>query len=147
MTTNRHPDLSLVMPCFNEEDSVGYTVRRLLTAFESAGYELELVAVDNGSSDKTGEIIKAIAIQDSAVVYHRLEVNEGYGGGVLSGIPLCTAPWIGIVAADGQVDAEDTVQLYEAIIHSKGQVLGKVRRRFRMDGLKRKIVSVFYNLF
>jgi hypothetical protein len=52
-----------------------------------------------------------------------------------------------MVAADGQVDAEDVIRLYEAVIASDGNVLGKVRRRFRMDGFLRKIVSVSYNLY
>jgi glycosyltransferase involved in cell wall biosynthesis len=140
------PDLSLVMPCYNEDQVVGYTIPRLLGAFEKAGYLLELIAVDNGSSDRTGEIIQALATQHRSIVTARIDRNEGYGHGVLSGIPLSTAPWVGIIPADGQVDAEDVVRLYEAVVVTNGQVLGKVRRRFRMDGLRRKIVSVLYNL-
>lgn len=140
------PDLSLVMPCYNEEEVLGYTIPRLLGAFEKADHFLELIAVDNGSSDCTGEIIQALATQHRSIVPARVDRNEGYGHGVLSGIPLCTAPWVGIIPADGQVDAEDVVRLYEAVVVTNGQVLGKVRRRFRMDGLRRKIVSVLYNL-
>src|SRR5688572_8528518 len=101
------PHLSLVMPCYNEEEVLGYSMKRLLDAFDRAGYRLQLVAVDNGSSDRTGEIIREFAGQRPEVVYHRVEVNQGYGNGILQGIPLCTAPWIGISTADGQVDAED----------------------------------------
>jgi glycosyltransferase involved in cell wall biosynthesis len=135
------------MPCYNEEEIIGYTIPQLVAAFEKAGHCLELIAVDNGSSDRTGEIIKALAAKNPSVVYHRVEKNEGYGNGVLSGIPLCTAPWIGIIPADGQVDAEDVVRLYESVAATNGKVLGKVRRRFRMDGPLRKVVSIAYNLF
>jgi len=45
----RLPDLSLVIPCYNEESNVGYTIPRLLQAFERAGRQLEVIAVDNGS--------------------------------------------------------------------------------------------------
>jgi len=141
------PEISFVVPCYNEEAIVGYTVTRLLNAFHRAGYRLELVVVDNGSSDRTGEIIKDLASKNSSVVHLRVEKNEGYGHGVLSGIALCTAPWIGIIPADGQVDAEDVVRLYEAVVASNGHVLAKVRRRFRMDGTWRKVVSAGYNLF
>lgn len=55
------PDLSMVIPCYNEEDTVAYTVHRLLGAFERAGYRLELVTVDNGSSDGTGTILRELA--------------------------------------------------------------------------------------
>lgn len=141
------PHLSLVIPCYNEEEIVGYTLHRLWIAFERAGYSLEIIAVDNGSQDRTGEIIKEFANENPGVVLHRVDKNQGYGFGILSGIPLCTAPWIGMIPADGQVDAEDVVHLYEAVMTTDGNVLGKVRRRFRMDGIYRKIVSTSYNAF
>ena len=136
------------MPCYNEREVVGYTIRRLVTAFDDAGYQVEIVAVDNGSSDGTGDILAELATtHPGKVVTHRVERNQGYGNGIIEGIPLSTAPWIGIIPADGQVDAEDVVRLFDALTASTGQVLGKVRRRFRMDGLSRKITSVVYNLF
>jgi glycosyltransferase involved in cell wall biosynthesis len=142
---DRQPDLSIVMPAYNEEEIVAYTVRRLVQAFEKAGHDLQLVVVDNGSRDRTSEIIHELAAEMPAVVPHRVAVNEGYGYGVTSGFPLCTARWIGWIPADGQVDAEDVVRLYEAIAATDGRCLAKVRRRFRMDGLLRKIVSISYN--
>ena len=131
-------DISFVMPCFNEERVVIYTITRLLAAFRNAGHRLELVAVDNGSLDNTGALICDLAGKHSGIRPLRVETNEGYGNGVLAGLPLCTAPWIGIIPADGQVDAEDVVRLYEAILVSGGTAVAKVRRRFRMDGLFRK---------
>jgi dolichol-phosphate mannosyltransferase len=141
------PDVSFIVPCYNEEAIIEYTIPRLLKAFARAGYQLELVAVDNGSADRTGEIIKGMAAKNPAVVHHRVEVNEGYGKGVLEALPICTAPWVGIIPADGQVDAEDVVRLYEAVVTTDANVLGKVRRRFRMDGPQRAIVSIIYNFF
>jgi glycosyltransferase involved in cell wall biosynthesis len=143
--TTTRPDLSFVMPCFNEEEVIGYTIPQFVSAFEKAGVKLELVAVDNGSSDGTGSILRELAAKGLPIVSPRVEVNQGYGFGVLTGIQHATAPWIGIIPADGQVDAEDVVRLFEAVRHVKGLILGKVRRRFRMDGLLRKIVSVAYN--
>ncbi len=141
------PDVSFIMPCYNEEEIVGYTIPKMVQAFERAGVRLELIAVDNGSSDRTAEIIKTWCARSSSVVYHRVEVNEGFGNGVLSGFKHCTAPWVGIIPADGQVDAEDIVRLYETVSVTNGNTFGKVRRRFRMDGPLRKMVSVSYNLF
>jgi glycosyltransferase involved in cell wall biosynthesis len=73
-------------------------------------------------------------------------MNQGYGYGILSGIPLARGRWIGFIPADGQIDAEDVARLYEAAAESNGHVLAKARRRFRMDGVQRKIVSIVYNL-
>lgn len=138
-------DLSLVMPCFNEEEVVGYTIPQLLDAFERDDHRLQLVAVDNGSADRTGEILGELAARHPGLTPHRVEVNEGYGNGILEGLSLCTADWAGMIPADGQVDAEDVVRLFEALRATDGNVLGKVRRRFRMDGIARKVVSVSYN--
>jgi glycosyltransferase involved in cell wall biosynthesis len=142
----RAPDLSFVMPCYNEEESVAVTLRRLLGAFERAGIALEVVAVDNGSRDRTGEILHRLAAELPAVRPHRVEVNQGYGFGLLSGIPHCRAAWIGFIPADGQVDAEDVVHLFQSAAASRGDVVAKVRRRFRMDGPLRKLISITYNL-
>jgi glycosyltransferase involved in cell wall biosynthesis len=141
------PVLSLVMPCYNEQSILKYTIPRILESFEKAGYTIELIAVDNGSRDRTGEIIQDFSRTNPAVVYHRVEKNRGFGFGVLAGISRATAPWVGMIAADGQVDAEDVVRLFEAAITCDIPVLGKVRRRFRMDGFRRKIISISYNSF
>jgi glycosyltransferase involved in cell wall biosynthesis len=144
--SRKAPDLSLVMPCFNEEAVVGSTARELLDSFARAGHELELVAVDNGSRDRTGEILRELAAADPRLVPVHVELNQGYGFGILSGFPRCTAPWVGLLCADGQVEAQDVVKLFERALELRAPALVKVRRRFRKDGLKRKLVSVLYNL-
>lgn len=143
----REPEISLVIPCYNEAESIAYTVRRLVSIFEGAGRAIEIVAVDNGSTDSTGDVIATLARDLPAVRPHRVEVNQGYGYGLLSGAPLARGRWIGFIPADGQVDAEDVLRLYEAASESRRPVLAKVRRRFRMDGIGRKFVSISYNGF
>lgn len=139
--------LSLVMPCYNEEAIVAQTIRRLLQAFERAEIPIELVTVDNGSRDRTLTILQELSARHREIVVVRVDENIGYGNGVLTGLPHCTAPWVGVIPADGQVDAEDTVRLYEDAVATGEVVLAKARRRFRMDGLQRKVISIGYNLF
>lgn len=141
------PDLSFIMPCYDEQEVIPYTIPRFVRAFEQAGHRLELVCCDNGSTDRTGEILAEFARQGLPVVPHRVDVNVGYGNGILRSIPHCRGDWIGMIPADGQVDAEDVVKLYESVMHSDGRVIGKVHRRFRMDGPIRSVVSFVYNLF
>ncbi len=140
-------DVSFIMPCYNEAENVGYTVPKLLDAFTNAGHRIQLITVNNGSADRTGEMLADLARRFPQVVVVTVERNQGYGHGVLSGLPHAAAPWIGTVAADGQVDAEDVVRLYEAVSVTRMPTFGKVRRRFRMDGPIRKVISVGYNLF
>jgi glycosyltransferase involved in cell wall biosynthesis len=144
----QRPDLSFIIPCYNEEEALPGTVLKLMRAFEREEIRLELVCVDNGSRDGTARVIDELAARFPGQILHGTVVkNIGMGNGVLTGIPLATAPLVGMIPADGQVDAADVVRLYEAVMEAGGDVLGKVRRRFRMDGMQRKIVSVFYNVF
>jgi glycosyltransferase involved in cell wall biosynthesis len=135
------------MPCYNEEESLPYSVPRLLRAFEQAGYRLQLVTVYNGSRDGTWARIQDYAAAHPEITPVMVETNVGFGNGILAGLEHAAAPWVGTVAADGQVDAEDLVRLYEASLGTDGTMLVKVRRRFRMDGFLRKIVSISYNAF
>jgi dolichol-phosphate mannosyltransferase len=143
----RPPDLSFIMPCYNEEEVIGYTIPKFLAAFRQAGYRLELLAVDNGSTDRTGELLAGLAASHPELRPLRVERNEGYGNGILTAVPHARGPWVGIIPCDGQVDAEDVVRLFEAARASNGRVVAKVRRRFRMDGLARKVVSTAYQVF
>ncbi len=146
-TAPEHPELSMIIPCYNEEQVLDHTLHHLIKAFDESGFAVEFVCVDNGSSDRTGDIIEARRSAGDPVRPCRVDVNTGYGNGVLTGIPHCRGDWIGIIPADGQVDAEDVVKLFSVLRSSDGMVLGKVRRRFRLDGIRRKIISVSYNLF
>lgn len=146
MSEGRAADVSFVIPAYNEAGAVGPTVERLFTTFAAAGFQLEIVAVDNGSTDGTGAVLRTLQQRHPALRVHPVAVNEGYGNGVLQGIPLARAEWVGIIPADGEVDAEDVVRLYEAAKATDGRIVAKVRRRFRLDGPVRKIVSVSYNL-
>jgi glycosyltransferase involved in cell wall biosynthesis len=140
-------DLSFIMPCYNEEEVIGYTIPKFVDAFRRAGYRLELLAVDNGSADRTGAILEEMARAHPEVRPLRVERNQGYGNGVITAIPRASGPWVGIIPCDGQVDAEDVVRLFEAARASNGRVVAKVRRRFRMDGFHRKVISTGYQLF
>lgn len=140
------PDVSFVMPCYNEADVIPYTIPRFVRAFEKEGFRLELVACDNGSTDRTGELIAELARGGLPITPFRVEVNQGYGHGILAALPLCTADWVGIIPADGQIDAEDAVRLYEIARTLKEPALIKVRRRFRMDGAHRSVTSFGYNV-
>ncbi|MDP6206655.1 MAG: glycosyltransferase, partial [Roseibacillus sp.] len=52
-------DVSVIIPCLNEEDTVGICVEKSLRALEESGLEGEVVVVDNGSTDRSIEISKA----------------------------------------------------------------------------------------
>jgi glycosyltransferase involved in cell wall biosynthesis len=139
------PSVSLAMPCYNEEACLGETAPALVKAFQDANIDAEIVLVDNGSRDRTGEIIDRLMTAGLPITKVRIEVNRGYGSGIISGLEACRAPVIGYLCADGQVAPEDVVRTYRLTEHREERVLAKVRRRFRQDSWRRKIVSIIYN--
>jgi len=139
------PAISFSIPCYNEQQVLGRTVRRFAAEFARHGVPLELVAVDNGSSDETGRIIDELIEEGLPVVKVMLEKNAGYGGGILRGLAECRAPLVGYLHADGQVEPEDVFRLYEVAASLTGPVLVQVNRRFRLDGTKRRFVTYCYN--
>lgn len=139
------PELSLTIPCYNEEASIGETAPALVRAFEEAGVALELILVDNGSTDNTAEVIDDLIAGGLPATKVTIEENTGYSPGIIRGLEACSAPIIGFVHADGQVAANDVVMVYRLMERREQRVLAKVRRRFRGDSWRRKIVSIIYN--
>ena len=139
------PDVSIVIPCYNEEHCLGTTIPPLVQAFQNVGIGLELVVVDNGSTDQTGTIIDDLALRGLPIRKLTLERNQGYGVGILRGFELCRSRVVGFTHADGQVAPEDVVTAYRLMEGREDRVLAKVRRRFRQDSMKRKVVSIIYN--
>lgn len=137
------PSLSLVLPCFNEEEVLPQTARALLEAF--AGEPLELILVDNGSQDRTGEVIAELGRWDPRVRGARVAQNRGYGLGVRTGLALASGDWLGFLCADGQVAPEDVRALWLRAQQLPAPALLKVRRRFRPDGGDRKLASLGWN--
>jgi glycosyltransferase involved in cell wall biosynthesis len=119
---------------------------RLIQSFHERHINVELVLVDNGSHDRTGAIIDALVAEGCPVVKVSVAVNQGYGHGVLQGLQVCRGNLVGFMCADEQVDPYDVVKLYEIAVKAQTPRLFKVRRRFRMEGPLRRLVSITYNL-
>ena len=141
----RGPELSIVIPCYNEEECLPLTIPPLAAALTEAKVEYELVLVDNGSNDRTGEIIDELAGAGLPITKGVVSRNRGVGLGFRTGFSLAGGRIVGTLCADGQVAPEDLMRVYCALRESRRPAIAKVRRRFRSDSWIRKIVSVVYN--
>ncbi len=139
------PDVSIVMPCFNEETAIQTTAPELVEVFQGGGVRLELVLVDNGSADATGEVIDGLVAKGLPITKVSFEKNQGYGGGILAGLAACRGPVVGFLCADGQVSARDALMAHRLLKGRENRCLVKVRRKFRRDSWRRKIISIIYN--
>jgi glycosyltransferase involved in cell wall biosynthesis len=139
------PDVSLVIPCYNEEKALPITIPPLVRVFRDANVHLELILVANGSKDRTPEIIDEFIAQGFPVVKVTVPVNRGFGFGILSGFREFTGKYVGYLCADGQVRPEDVLMIYRTAAKAQPGTVAKVRRRFRKDSWIRKINSIIYN--
>jgi glycosyltransferase involved in cell wall biosynthesis len=139
------PALSLVMPCYNEEGCLEFTVPPLVQTFSEAGVSLQIVLVDNGSTDRTSEVIDRLIARGLPVTKAVVAVNRGQGLGFLTGFAVCHGRYIGYICADGQVGPEDVLVTYRALQNATVPTLAKVRRLYRPDSWVRKVVSICFN--
>jgi glycosyltransferase involved in cell wall biosynthesis len=134
--------VSIVLPCFDEEDNVAEAVRAAALAGRRAALEHEIVVVDDGSRDRTREIALGLAAQDPAVRVIVHPVNLGYGGALRSGIAAASKPWILLTDADLQFDL---TQLEDFLPFAENHDLIVGWRVARMDPLGRRIAAALWN--
>lgn len=115
--------LSVVIPAYNEEGGIADIAHRVLAVEEAlvqAGVDhLELIVVDDGSKDKTGEI--ASSIEGVRLIR---QVNKGYGGALKTGFANARGELIGFLDADGTYPPEHFPQLCQAIFKGADLVVG-----------------------
>jgi glycosyltransferase involved in cell wall biosynthesis len=98
---------SLVIPCYDEARNLPLLVERCTEVL--AGRDVELVLVDNGSTDDSPAVLADLLADHAFARSVRVEVNQGYGLGILRGLQAATGRFIGWTHADLQTDPEDAV--------------------------------------
>jgi len=96
------PQVSVVVPTFNERDNVTVLYRRLAATLE--GIPWEVVFVDDNSPDGTWEVVRGLAQQDSRVRCIRRIGRRGLSGACIEGILAASAPYAAVIDADLQHD-------------------------------------------
>jgi glycosyltransferase involved in cell wall biosynthesis len=134
----RLPGLTVVLPCLDEEDNVRPAVAEALQAAELCASGVEVVVVDDGSSDATRERAEALAAQDERVRVVVHAENRGYGAAVRSGIDAARMPWILLTDGDRQFDLRELVDLLPL---AAGHDLVAGYRLDRQDGLGRRMAG------
>ncbi len=100
------PEITVVIPAYNEEGAIAQTIKGAAAALEAAGLKHEVITVDDGSTDGTAAAAEAAG---GKVIRH--PVNRGYGRSLLSGIHAAAHDWILIIDADGSYPPEEISKL------------------------------------
>ncbi len=128
--------LSVIHPCYNEEENIEQTVRETLAWIDAKNYDAEVIVVNDGSKDMSAQILQKLSAEDARVSVVTHSVNSGYGIAVRSGCDAATKEHIVFVDSDGQFRIEDVDRLI-AHIQQHDVVVG--RRRKRADSCVRNL--------
>ncbi len=141
--------LSIVIPCYNEANNIPLLLERFQKVIRGA--DIEVVMVDNGSSDETREILPKLLEKYPFAKTLRVEVNQGYGYGIIQGLRACSGDFIGWTHADMQTDPADVLKAL-AVIEKNGEdkniyVKGRRKGRPFFDRFFTGGMSLFETLF
>jgi len=150
------PTISVVVPFFNEKQRLGQTLPAIIGLANS---EVEVVLVDDGSTDGSSEVLREAASKAANVHFHQLERNSGKGAAVRAGVSLTSGSKVVFMDADLATDLTCLPQLVEALeraevaIGSRSNVAAELheasRLRSSMGGLfnkaTRKVTGLKYS--
>lgn len=136
--------LSVILPAFNEQESLRLAVTRVMATLDDLVDDFELIVVDDGSTDRTGELTVELLEEHPA----RLRVlrhvrNRGYGAAIRSGFEAAVMELVFYTDADNQFDVSDLAH-FLPLIKEYDVVVGF--RVYRYDTVVRSMLSWIYNL-
>ena len=136
--------LSLVIPCYNEALSLPGLIENCESLISD---QVEIILVDNGSGDGTPEILRAYANNLTGLRSVRLDINNGYGSGIIAGLEVAKGEVLGWTHADMQTDPKDVLAALEIYQKSSNSsdlfVKGKRMGRPIMDQIFTIGMSIF----
>lgn len=137
-------ELSLSVPLYNEQECVENDIGEILKEFDSRKINYELVLINNGSKDRTRELLEKIKKENKRVKIIHLKKNVGFGGGIIAGLNKAEGEYVGFTCSDGQISPADTLEILKKL-KTENLDLCKARRVIRYDGFTRYMLSKFYN--
>jgi len=140
------PVISIVVPCFNEEEILSQTLSRVHAAGQTTGLSYEILLVDDGSADRTWEIIAAQAQHDARVRGVRLSRNFGHQMALTAGLERARGSEVLVIDADLQ----DPPELLGVMLAKRAEgfdvVYGQRRSRAGETWFKLATSKLFYRL-
>jgi glycosyltransferase involved in cell wall biosynthesis len=130
--------LSIFFPAYNEEGNITTTIIDARNAAKQVSKEYEIIVVNDGSTDRTEEIVKEMQKFDQNIRIISHKKNKGYGAAVKTGLASCKKDWIFFTDSDGQFHYDE---LQKFVDHTGGSDLIIGYRRKRMDPFHRVFVA------
>lgn len=138
----RIKSLSVFFPAYNEEGNIKSTVKKAIKVLAKYRFPWEILIIDDGSTDKTGEIADGLAKEDSRVrVIH--QPNGGYGMALRAGFTNAKQEWVVYMDADRQFDFSK-IDRFLALTGEYSAIWGY--RKNRADPILRRIFGSIWGI-
>lgn len=147
--SDRTPELSIVIPVYNEEDNIIPVVEELISKLDGK-IAFELIVVDDGSEDNTAEKLHYLEKVHSRLHSAQHPNNKGKSAALITGVMTAQAAWIATMDGDGQNNPSDILNLFVELSHvtrSRDLCLVAGHRRKRKDTWVKRISSQISNRF
>ena len=137
--------LSIIIPCYNEEAVIMESYRVTRSVLDTLSCDTEIIYVNDGSIDRTYELLNNIAANDSKVKVLHFSRNFGHQPAVTAGIHHCDADWAIIMDADLQDPPETIPDILKFREQEQANVIYCVRKSREKEGVfKRLSAKLFY---
>jgi glycosyltransferase involved in cell wall biosynthesis len=125
-----------VIPVYNEQDGLERTIQQMESLLKNMPDELEIVFVDDGSTDGTCKVLADLKMPGCRIRHHR--ANQGYGAAIKTGLKSTTAPYICITDADGTYPNLEIPKLADFLDEGFVMIVGsRSGNRVRMPLMRR----------
>ena len=128
--------ISIFFPCYNEQENIKPLVEKSIAVAKEITEDYELIIVNDGSADNTGEIADELAkeIEQVKAVHHKQ--NSGYGAALQSGFKACSKEWVFYTDGDCQFDISE---LKDILPLAEKYDIVTCYRKNRQDNFVRKL--------
>ena len=101
------PELSVIIPVYNEEENLPRVKEAFELYFRSAKIPSKVIFINDGSKDKSLQVIRSISIENPLFTYISFKENRGLSAAIKAGFDYADTKWVGYIDADLQTTPED----------------------------------------
>lgn len=136
--------MSVVLPAYNEGDNIQKTVLQAVSYLARSVADYEIIVVNDGSSDKTGEIVSKLTRKNPKILLVNHPKNRGYGEALRSGFEMASLEFIFLMDSDGQFDIGE-LDLFLPFLDESVAAIGY--RKKRADSFIRTLNAWLYHVY
>ncbi len=140
---SERPSITAFFPAYNDQDTIGMVVEKAISVLEELTDDYEVIVIDDGSTDQTGQVIREIMERNPRVRLICHQFNRGYGAALRSGFGAATKDLVFYTDGDGQYDVSELKSLY--VKRDEADVINGYKIK-RNDPFYRILLGKAYNM-